>query len=283
MGNAAEFSGLSEWIGRSEAREDVITAAPLAALSSLLDRDDPPPKAGDAAPPLAHWLYFLPAYRISEAGPDGHALKGSFMPPVPLPRRMWAGSRLEFLRPLAVGAQVTRVSTIKDVTMKEGRSGPLVFVTARHEVSDAKGLVLTDEHDIVFRGESALAAKDTPAPTGEAWHREIRPDPVLLFRYSAVTFNSHRIHYDQPYTTRVEGYPGLVVHGPLIATLLIDLLRRNLPGALVKRYEFRAMKPLFDTTAFDTCGLPDAAGGAAKLWTRDGAGAVTMQANATYS
>ena len=283
MGNAAEFSRLSEWIGRAETRDDVITAAPIVALSGLLDRDDPTPKAGDAAPPLAHWLYFLPAYRISEAGPDGHALKGSFMPPVPLPRRMWAGSRLEFLRPLEVGEEVKRVSTIKDVTMKEGRSGPLVFVTVRHEVSDAKGLVLTDEHDIVYRGESAVAAQDTPAPAGEAWHREIRPDPVLLFRYSAVTFNSHRIHYDQPYTTKVERYPGLVVHGPLIATLLIDLLRRNLPGAVVRRYEFRAMKPLFDTAAFDTCGLPDAAGGAAKLWTRDAAGAVTMQANATYS
>jgi 3-methylfumaryl-CoA hydratase len=283
MGNAPEFANLSRWIGRSETRDDVITVAPLVALSGLLDRDDPTPRAGDAAPPLAHWLYFLPAYRISAAGPDGHALKGSFMPPVPLPRRMWAGSRLEFLRPLAVGAQVKRVSTIKDVTMKEGRSGALVFVTVRHEVSDAQGLVLTDEHDIVYRGESALAPKDTPAPTGEAWRREIRPDPALLFRYSAVTFNSHRIHYDHPYTTKVEGYPGLVVHGPLIATLLVDLLRRSLPGVTLKRYDFRAMKPLFDTAAFETCGLPGTAGGAAKLWTRDAAGAVTMLADASYS
>ncbi len=282
MGNAVEFSRLCEWIGRGETREDVITVAPLVALSGLLDRDDPAPMPGDAAPPLAHWLYFLPAYRISEAGPDGHALKGSFMPPVPLPRRMWAGSRLEFLRPLAVGAEVKRVSTIKDVTMKEGRSGALVFVTVRHEVSDAKGVVLTDEHDIVYRGESALGAKDTPAPTGETWRRRIDPDPVLLFRYSAVTFNSHRIHYDQPYTTKVEGYPGLVVHGPLIATLLVDLLRRSQPGARLKSYDFRAMKPLFDTAAFETCGLPDTGGGCAKLWTRDAAGAVTMQANATY-
>ncbi len=283
MGNAPDFSRLSEWIGRGETRHDVVTVAPLVALAGLLDRDDPPPKAGDAAPPLAHWLYFLPAYRISEAGPDGHALKGSFMPPVPLPRRMWAGSRMEFVRPLAVGEKVTRVSTIKDVAMKEGRSGSLVFVTVRHEVSDAGGLVLTDEHDIVYRGESALAAKDTPAPTDEAWRREIDPDPVLLFRYSAVTFNSHRIHYDQPYTTKVEGYPGLVVHGPLIATLLVDLLRRNRPEATMMRYEFRAMKPLFATAGFSTCGLPDAADGSARLWTRDAAGAVTMMADATYS
>ena len=282
MGNAPEFARISEWIGKSETRADVITVAPLVALSGLLDRDEPPPKMGDAAPPLAHWLYFLPAYRVSDAGPDGHAFKGSFMPPVPLPRRMWAGSRLEFLRPLAVGAEVARRSTIKDVTMKEGRSGPLVFVTVLHEVSDAGGPVLTDEHDIVYRGESALAAKDTTAPSGEQWRREIQPDPVLLFRYSAVTFNSHRIHYDRPYATGVEGYPGLVVHGPLIATLLLDLLRRNRPEASVKRYDFRAMKPLFDTANFSTCGLPDEAGGCAKLWTRDAEGAVTMQANAAW-
>ena len=274
---------LTEWIGRSETRNDVVSVPPLVALAGLLDRDDAPPKRGDAAPPLAHWLYFHPAYRVSEAGPDGHALKGSFMPPVPLPRRMWAGSRLEFLRPLAVGAEVARRSTIKDVTMKQGRSGPLVFVTVLHEVSDAGGLVLTDEHDIVYRGESALAPNDTPAPSGEQWRREIKPDTVLLFRYSAVTLNSHRIHYDHPYATRVEGYPGLVVHGPLIATLLLDLLRRNRPEAVVKRYDFRALKPLFDTANFSTCGLPDDACGSAKLWTRDAAGAVTMQANAIYA
>jgi 3-methylfumaryl-CoA hydratase len=278
----AELGPLRAWIGRSETRRDVVGAAPLVALGALLDRDDAAPLPGEAAPPLAHWLYFLPAYRQSEAGPDGHALKGDFLPPVPLPRRMWAGSRLEFMRPLAVGSDVSRSSTIKDVAMKEGRSGPLVFVTVRHEVSDAHGLVLTDEHDIVYRGESALKPKDTPAPSGERWRREIHPDPVLLFRYSAVTFNSHRIHYDHPYATKVEGYPGLVVHGPLIATLLVDLLRRNLPEATLRTFRFRALKPLFDTADFSTCGLPDARGHAAKLWTRDHAGAVTMQADATW-
>jgi 3-methylfumaryl-CoA hydratase len=149
-------------------------------------------------------------------------------------------------------------------------------------VSDALGAVLTDEHDIVFRGESPLAAPPVPAPGGETWRREIRPDPVLLFRYSAVTFNSHRIHYDQPYATKVEGYPGLVVHGPLIATLLVDLLRRNLPTVTLKRYAFRALKPLYDTANFFTCGVPDAAGKTAKLWTRDAEGAATMEATAAW-
>jgi 3-methylfumaryl-CoA hydratase len=195
---------------------------------------------------------------------------------------MWAGSRIEFPRPLVVGSEVTRVSRIREVAHKEGRSGPLVFVTVRHEVSDAGGLVVADEHDIVFRGEGALAPSFRPAPGGEAWRREIRPDPVLLFRYSAVTFNSHRIHYDHPYATRAEGYAGLVVHGPLIATLLLDLLRRNAPGASVKSFAFRAMKPLCDTAPFETCGKPDDAARTAALWTRDAAGHVTMEASATW-
>jgi 3-methylfumaryl-CoA hydratase len=278
-----DLAHLKDWVGRAETRNDVVTPGPLAALSALLDRDDPPPQPGDAAPPLAHWLYFLPLYRVSEAGPDGHALKGGFLPPVPLPRRMWAGSRLEFLRPFTVGTDVARLSSIKDVVLKEGRSGPLVFVTVRHEVSDSGGLVLTDEHDIVFRGETALAAPPVAAPAGETWRREIHPDPVLLFRYSAVTFNSHRIHYDHPYVTKVEGYPGLVVHGPLTATLLVDLWRRNMPQATLRSFSFRALKPLYDTASFLTCGAPDAAARSARLWTRDAEGAVTMQATATWS
>ncbi len=145
------------------------------------------------------------------------------------------------------------------------------------------GLAITDEHDIVYRGESgATAAPPVPAPAGEAWSREVRPDPVLLFRYSAVTFNGHRIHYDHPYATRVEGYPGLVVHGPLVATLLVDLLRRNRPGVDLATFSFRAMRPLFDTAPFTLCGLPDESTKSARLWTRDAGGAVTMEAVATW-
>ena len=278
----ASLAQFKDWIGRTDVRQDVVTAAPLVALSALLDRDDPQPGNGDPVPPLAHWLYFLPNYRQSEAGPDGHALKGSFMPPVPLPRRMWAGSRLEFLRPLRVGARIARLSRIKDVVAKEGRSGPLLFVTVLHEVSDEEGSVLTDEHDIVFRGEQALANAPKPAPADAKWRREIRPDPVLLFRYSAVTFNSHRIHYDHPYVTQVEGYPGLVVHGPLIATLLVDLLRRSRPDVVLRGYSFRALRPLCDTAPFMTCGEPDEGARSAKLWTRDAEGAITMEATARW-
>ena len=273
---------IMSWMGRTETRTDTVTVAPLVALSALLDRDDPPPSPGDAAPPLAHWLYFLPSYRQSEAGPDGHAVKGSFLPPIALPRRMWAGSRLEFLRPLIVGSAIERVSTITNIAEKEGRSGKLVFVTVRHEVSDAGGLLLSDEHDIVFRAEGALASEPVHAPSGAMWRREIHPDPVLLFRYSAVTFNSHRIHYDHPYVTKVEGYPGLVVHGPLTATLLIDLLRRNAPEVEVKTFDFRALRPLYDTASFFTCGLPQEQNRKARLWTRDAEGAVSMEAIATW-
>jgi 3-methylfumaryl-CoA hydratase len=229
-------------------------------------------------------LYFLPIHRQSKIGPDGHAARGEFLPPVPLPRRMWAGSRIEFLRPIAIGSAVSCLSRIASVKVKEGRSGTLVFVTVRHEVSDARGVALTDEHDIVYRGETGKAVADpVSAPTNEAWSRTIDPDPVLLFRYSAVTFNGHRIHYDQPYVTKVEGYPGLIVHGPLTATLLVDLLRRNRPGVEVRSYSFRAMRPLFDTAPFTVCGSPEAGKNEARLWTRDAEGAVTMEARATWA
>jgi 3-methylfumaryl-CoA hydratase len=271
---------LQSWVGRSERRDDVVSVAPLVALAALLDRDDPVPQAGEAAPPLAHWLYFLPTYRQSEAGPDGHLAHGGFLPPLELPRRMWAGSRLEFLRPLRVGAQVSRVSTIKSIESKRGRSGALAFITVRHELGDAEGPVLTDEHDIVFREEGALGAEPEPARTDEEWCREIAPTPLLLFRYSAVTFNGHRIHYDHPYVTQVEGYPGLVVHGPLTATLLMDLLRRERPQATPRTFAFRARRPLYDINTFEICGKP--VGDKAYLWTRDAEGAVTMEAVATW-
>jgi 3-methylfumaryl-CoA hydratase len=281
---SAELARLPEWIGRVEVLDDTAMPGPIAALSALLDRDDPAPRMGDPVPPLAHWLYFLPMHRQSETGPDGHPRRGGFLPPVPLPRRMWAGSRLEWHKPLSVGTPIRRTSRIADVKLKEGRSGPLVFVTVRHEVGDAGGIAIVDEHDIVYRNETGQAVSaPVPAPTNETWSRVIHPDPVLLFRYSAATANGHRIHYDHPYVTRVEGYPGLVVHGPLIATLLIDLLRRSLPGVALRTFAFRAVRPLFDTAPFTVCGLPDAASTSAQLWSRDAQGAVTMQAVAAWA
>jgi len=199
---------------------------------------------------------------------------------------MWACGRLEFLRPLRVGEAVSRTSRIVDVSSKEGRTGPLGFVLVRHEVSGGEGVALIEEQDIVYR-ENSRPGDPTPtplaAPKEHDWAREIRPDPVLLFRYSALTFNGHRIHYDRRYVTEVEGYPGLVVHGPLIATLLLDLLRRSLPDVTVSRFSFRAIKPMFDVAPFSVCGRRESDGKSVKLWGRDTEGWLTMDATATIA
>ena len=270
-----------EWIGREETRHDQITSWPLEALAATLDRSDPPPRAGDAVPPLWHWLYFLPTERQSELGPDGHPQRGGFLPPIDLPRRMWAGSRFEFHHPLLVGDAIARLSRIVSVQEKQGRSGKLVFVVVRHEVRSPRGVALTEEHDIVYRElTSAGPAADLEVRPTAAWERIVYPDDLLLFRYSALTFNGHRIHYDRRYCMETEGYPGLVVHGPLIATLLLDLLRRNLPDAVVTKFQFRAVSLLFDTAPFTVCGAAD--GDTVSLWARSGQ-TLAMTASALLS
>jgi 3-methylfumaryl-CoA hydratase len=272
---------LQAWVGKTETRTDQITAMPLAALSATLDIDAPPPRSGDPVPPLWHWMWFLPIHKQSDLGPDGHAKTGDFLPPVPLPLRMWAGGRFEFQRALRVGQTYTRTSRIVDVRQKEGRSGPLVFVIVRHEIRDGEGIALSEEQDIVYRdnaGTSEAQRATQAAPSGAAWERIVQPDDVLLFRYSALTFNAHRIHYDRRYATEVGGYPGLVVHGPLIATLLLDLMRRNLPDAKVGRFSFRAVSPLFDTAPLALCGKPEGDGKTISLWAKDAAGRLATTA-----
>jgi len=281
---AITATDLARWVGKTETATDTITATPYAALSATLDRDPGQAPAGTPLPPLWHWLYFLPLYRQSEVGPDGHAQRGGFLPPVPLPRRMWAASQLEFKRQLRVGDAIRRVSTITDVSEKSGRTGALVFVKVRHEIraNDEASPAIVEFHDIVFR-EAPKDVDVSPPRVGPAqsrWQRRVVPDAVLLFRYSALTFNAHRIHYDRKYVTGVEGYPGLVVHGPLIATLLLDLLREKLPDATVRRYEFRAVRPLFDTNAFDVCGEPARDGRSVRLWAKDHEGSLAMDATA---
>jgi 3-methylfumaryl-CoA hydratase len=274
---------LRQWVGSSVVLLDQVTPAPIAALSATLDREDPAPQPGDPLPPLWHWLYSLAPRRQSEIGADGHPDRGGLLPPKPLPRRMWAGDRLEFHHPLRVGEAISRASTIVDVNCKEGRTGPLVLVLVRHEIRNDRGLALTEEQDIVYRDISRPtdpAPAPKAAPTNHDFAREIRPDPVMLFRYSALTFNSHRIHYDRPYAMGTEGYPGLVVHGPLIATLLVDLLRRNMPDAAVTRVAFRAVSPLFDTSSFSVCGKSESGGKSVKLWAQGAGGSLAMDATA---
>jgi 3-methylfumaryl-CoA hydratase len=273
----------SAWIGRVEESRDTITAGPLSRLSATLDRSDPIAADGDAVPPLGHWLFFLPNASQSQIGPDGHPKRGGFLPPVhELPRRMWAGSRISFPGDIRVGDRLTRKSTIASVKQKEGSAGPLVFVTVRHEIGRTDETpAIIDEHDIVFRGLQAPAVKgDTQKAEPGTWRRELTPDAVMLFRYSALTFNGHRIHYDRDYVTREEGYPGLVVHGPLIATLLIDLVRRQAPDARVESFSFRAVSPLFDGNTMSINGTPSGADGMARLWAANHDDAIAMLAEA---
>ncbi|CAB3743107.1 FAS1-like dehydratase domain-containing protein [Paraburkholderia rhynchosiae] len=270
---------LDDWLNKEELTRDHISAFPLAAMAATLDRQE----SGNTVPPLWHWLYFLPVAPMSEVGLDGHPKRGGFLPPVPLPRRMWAGGRFIFHAPLKVGENATRTSTIANIEDKTGRSGRLVFVTVQHTIEAGGELKLEEEHDIVYRDapqEGARPQQPQLAPEGETWSRTIDADTVMLFRYSALTFNGHRIHYDYPYVTQVEGYPGLVVHGPLIATLLVDLVRREQPDATLHSFAFKALRPTFAGQTFKVCGEPSADGKTIELWAKDHEGYLTMRATA---
>ena len=269
-----------DWIGKTESSQDVAAVVPLRALSATLDRDGAPIDLGSEVPPCWHWLYFLPLHQQSAIGPDGHAERGGFLPPVPLPRRMWAGSRIEFVQPIRSGQTISRHSHIADVRTKDGRTGPLMFVNVHHEIRADGAVAILEQQDIVYRDmprPGDAAPKGVLAPQDAMWQREIRPDAVLLFRYSALTLNGHRIHYDRPYATEVEGYPGLVVHGPLIATMLLDAMHRAMPEARVRHFSFKAVSPIFDTAPFCVCGRQDGEK-TIKLWAVTSEGLLAMDA-----
>ncbi|MEN9688386.1 MAG: hypothetical protein RI998_383 [Pseudomonadota bacterium] len=279
---------LQSWEGHSVTVHDQITAAPVRGLAATLDRNDPAPIHHSVLPPLWHWLYFLPQARQSEIGPDGHPLRGGFLPPVPYPRRMWAGGRVTWHAPLRVGEAAHRVSTVKKIHHKQGRSGALLFVLVEHCIHNEQGLCITEEHDIVYRPLQT----DTPSappllsspPTAGAWTRQVVPDETLLFRYSALTFNGHRIHYDRDYCTQVEGYPGLVVHGPLLATLLMDLVQRHSTHSIAS-LSYKALQPCFecgDRRAIHLHGQPRAQNAGVDLWIQDAAQQTHMQATALF-
>lgn len=271
------------WVGRTRTVEDEITAFPLNALAATLDRETPPAARGTAVPPLWHWLYFLPTHRPHQTRHDGHAHGDDFMPPIALPRRVWAGSRFSWHpgNPLRVGQKARRISRIASITPKTGRSGELVFVKVIHEFHNDAGLCFVNEHNSAFRGAAkagSTATDSAGAETNAAWQRELVPDSILLFRYSALTFNSHRIHYDAPYATREEGYPALLVHGPLQATLLLDLVHRNAPDAVVRSLEFKAVRSAFVDRPLHLGG--NTQGNKVDLWATDDAGRLTMTASA---
>ena len=283
---AENLANLRQWIGRGETREDLAAPFPPRALIASFDTGDPEPRLGDALPPLWHWLYFLDTTAHSKLGPDGLPGRGDFMPPVNLPRRMWAGSRFTFHdAPLCLGDTLRRESAIAAVEGKSGSTGEMVFVTVRHRIFGAAGLAVEEDIDGVYReaakpGEVQKAGR--PAPTDATWSKRITPDPVLLFRFSSLTFNPHRIHYDQPYVTSAEGYPGLLVHGPLMCLLQVELARRSVPERKLQSFSLRALAPVYDLAPFDVQARrePD---GTVTTWIRDPQGALAQQGRATFA
>lgn len=237
------------WIGKSETRHDDIVKSPARRLAATLgDLTESFAENATSLPPLWHWLYFLDATPRDQIGPDGHAAKGGFLPPIPLPRRMYAGGRFAFPGNLKFGKPAEKRTTIVSVDEKQGRSGPLAFVTVRHELIQDGAVAVSEEHDIVYREAADPNAAPPPPPRSKravVAETEATPDEVMLFRFSALTFNGHRIHYDHPYVTGVEGYPGLIVHGPLIAMLLFEAARKTNDNRAPKAFAFRAMSPFF--------------------------------------
>ncbi|HEX2526385.1 MAG TPA: MaoC family dehydratase N-terminal domain-containing protein [Geminicoccus sp.] len=281
MPDRLDLDHLRTWVGRTEQAEDQISPQMVRGLRATLDQDPGVPSCGEPAPLGIHWCLAPPVVRMSCLGPDGHPARGGFLPPVPLPRRMWAGGELRLLDRLQVGDRVERLSRIESVEMKSGRTGPLCFVAVWHELRTSRGPAVLERHDIVYRGAdqppaAANLPDDDPLPAEVT--RQVESSPVLLFRYSALTFNGHRIHYDHRYCQEVEGYLGLVVHGPLQATLLLNLAMDMNKGAPPTLFRFRSVRPLFDGAAFTINGRRG--GDRLDLWTADGMGYGTMKATA---
>ncbi len=275
---------LTDWVGSTRVSDDLIAPFQARGMAAALDYDSAPGE-GEALPPGWHWLYFPDIVAQSALGLDGHEARGEFLPPVPLPRRMWAGNRLVFHRPLIIGAKARRESDIVSVEEKSGRAGALAFVTVHHRYLSGGELALEEWHDIVYRVPAAPDAEPPPIqapPSERQWRRALVPDEVMLFRYSAVTFNGHRIHYDHPYVTEEEGYEGLIVHGPLTASLLLDLVAREAPERTLAGVRFRAMRPVYAGRALIVEGAADG-DGRGSAWAVDADGAMAMRADLTFA
>lgn len=279
-----ELEQFKEWIGRKESAVDYVTVPLVHRLAATLDREDPLPRLGDPLPLGWHSVLFPHVVRHSQIGPDGHPRRGDFLPPVPLPRRMFAGKRTTFHAELRVGDEVQREAVIQEVAVKRGRTGQMVFVTVKSEIASPRGFAITEEQDIVYREAptaGAPPAPPQPAPARAVWSRTVTPDPVLLFRYSALTFNGHRIHYDHPYATQVEGYPNLVMNGGLTTLLLYELIRTHASTPL--RYlSSRNVRALFVNEPIALGGEPAPDNKTARLWAADKDGALALIAEAEF-
>ncbi|WP_459617104.1 HTD2 family dehydratase [Bordetella sp. 2513F-2] len=267
------------WIGSSERMADGLDATLAERVAATLG--EPAPAAGEPLPALWHWAFFIKAVQAPGLGRDGHPARGGFLPPAHDRNRMWAGGRVEFRAPLLVGVPAERISTVAQVQEKAGRTGSLLFVTVRHEYVQKNEVAILEEQDIVYRQPSPPRLAGSEAPPASQWREAIEPTPVLLFRYSAVTFNGHRIHYDHPYVTGAEGYPGLVVHGPMIATLMVAAFRHAHPAAVLQHLSYRGLRPLIAPTPFDVAGRV-AEPGLAELWAEQD-GTLAHQAQLRFS
>jgi 3-methylfumaryl-CoA hydratase len=279
-----DLEKLKEWVGQKESDIDYVTVPAVHRLAATLDRDDPRPRMGDPRPAGWHQILFPRVVRHSQIGADGHPQRGDFLPPVPLPRRMFAGKRTTFHADLQVGDTVRRNSVIQEVNIKQGRTGTMVFVTVKTELTSPRGLAITEEQDLVYREAPAPGAPPQPpqpAPGRAVWSRSVTPDPVMLFRYSALTFNGHRIHYDLPYVTQVEGYPGLVMNGGL-TTLLVFELARTHASTPIRHIASRNVRALFVNQPIALGGEPAADNRTAKLWALNPDGALALTADAEF-
>jgi len=283
MTEKLDIDHLRQWVGRSTEATDIVTAQLVMGLRATLFQEVGEPKTGDAAPFTVHWCLAQPVAAMSQLGPDGHPKRGGFLPPVPLPRRMWAGGELEFVDPLRVGDEARRTSRISDISVKTGSTGTLCFVSVEHLITSSRGTAIRERQDIVYRELTggASAPPKAPPPPPVAKHKETHiSDPVLLFRYSALTFNGHRIHYDRDYVTKVEGYRGLIFHGPLQAALIVELAAKLHGGKPPKKFAYRGLQPLFEGSAFSVNANDNAEG--MELWTANAEGQPTMKGTATW-
>lgn len=279
-----EIDYLRTWVGREEYRTEVLSDRIIQQFNATFDLTGEYEDGADA-PPMIHLCLAQPTVPTRLLGRDGHAELGLFLPPIPLSRRMWAGGSIRFISPICVGDKVTRHSTIRDITYKKGRTGGLYFVTVDHELTNNGRILITERQDIVYRLElpdsndfSKNIKPLEPSPEGK-YSRSIKPTSTLLFRYSAMTFNGHRIHYDFPYSNEIEGYPGLIVHGPLQATLLCHFAI-ELKGTIPTEFSFRSSVPIFDNASFNINANPD--GNGLTLWTAAEDGSVAMEASAVW-
>lgn len=273
---------LEQWIGRNETVDDIIALTPVRALAATFNRQT---EISDNSqlPALWHWLYFLDTAAQQDLAADGHPQRGGFLPPITLPRRMWAGSQLQFHLPIHIGDLLTRSSTIHSIKEKTGHSGKLVFVKIQHEITRDGQHCITESQDIVFREAAKPGASSVTGELAESeseFQLRFQADSRLLFRYSALTFNAHRIHYDTPYVKEIEGYPGLIVHGPLLATMMLELLWQNLPEVQLNAFEFKALRPIFDGQVSTIRATSPDNEGNIRLWVADHEGALCMQGEA---